>query len=144
MDDDRSSLSLMFYNTGFVMDEISSVFTVRDSRKQGVGPENFRTGFEIFHTVCTYNMKKARPNERSGVDVASELPLCDAATAAMARRPARCYRVIKNKPYPKSRYCRGVPGASQKTLGCRSRRADGHREPNRTEPNRAWNPKTER
>ena len=23
--------------------------------------------------------------------------------------PARCYRVIKNKPYPKSRYCRGVP-----------------------------------
>ena len=24
--------------------------------------------------------------------------------------PARCYRVIKNKPYPKSRYCRGVPG----------------------------------
>ena len=29
--------------------------------------------------------------------------------AAMARRPAKCYRVIKNKPYPKSRYCRGVP-----------------------------------
>ena len=27
----------------------------------------------------------------------------------MARRPAKCYRVIKNKPYPKSRYCRGVP-----------------------------------
>ncbi|KAL0358348.1 UNVERIFIED_CONTAM: 60S ribosomal protein L10 [Sesamum angustifolium] len=24
-------------------------------------------------------------------------------------RPARCYRQIKNKPYPKSRYCRGVP-----------------------------------
>ncbi len=23
--------------------------------------------------------------------------------------PARCYRQIKNKPYPKSRYCRGVP-----------------------------------
>jgi large subunit ribosomal protein L10e len=22
--------------------------------------------------------------------------------------PARCYRQIKNKPYPKSRYCRGV------------------------------------
>merc|ERR1711861_11039 len=30
-------------------------------------------------------------------------------TSTMARRPARCYRVIKNKPYPKSRYCRGVP-----------------------------------
>lgn len=23
--------------------------------------------------------------------------------------PWRCCRVIKNKPYPKSRYCRGVP-----------------------------------
>jgi len=30
-------------------------------------------------------------------------------SVAMARRPAKCYRVIKNKPYPKSRYCRGVP-----------------------------------
>ncbi|CAI5495151.1 unnamed protein product [Closterium sp. Naga37s-1] len=30
---------------------------------------------------------------------------------AMGRRPARCYRQIKNKPYPKSRYCRGVPDA---------------------------------
>merc|ERR1711973_196658 len=27
----------------------------------------------------------------------------------MARRPARCYRYCKNKPYPKSRFCRGVP-----------------------------------
>nr|P45633.1 RecName: Full=Large ribosomal subunit protein uL16; AltName: Full=60S ribosomal protein L10; AltName: Full=QM protein homolog [Zea mays]AAA17419.1 QM protein [Zea mays] len=27
----------------------------------------------------------------------------------MGRRPARCYRQIKNKPCPKSRYCRGVP-----------------------------------
>lgn len=26
----------------------------------------------------------------------------------MARRPARCYRYCKNKPYPKSRYNRGV------------------------------------
>jgi len=32
----------------------------------------------------------------------------------MARRPAKCYRVIKNKPYPKSRYCRGVPGACRR------------------------------
>ncbi|KAK4415032.1 60S ribosomal protein L10 [Sesamum alatum] len=32
-----------------------------------------------------------------------------AADFAMGRRPARCYRQIKNKPYPKSRYCRGVP-----------------------------------
>merc|ERR1711970_1136227 len=30
-------------------------------------------------------------------------------TVTMGRRPTRCYRQIKNKPYPKSRYCRGVP-----------------------------------
>jgi large subunit ribosomal protein L10e len=29
----------------------------------------------------------------------------------MARRPARCYRFCKNKPFPKSRYNRGVPDA---------------------------------
>ena len=29
----------------------------------------------------------------------------------MGRRPARCYRFCKNKPYIKSRYCRGVPDA---------------------------------
>jgi len=27
----------------------------------------------------------------------------------MGRRPARCYRYCKNRPYIKSRYCRGVP-----------------------------------
>ncbi len=27
----------------------------------------------------------------------------------MGRRPARCYRQSKGKPYPKSRFCRGVP-----------------------------------
>nr|XP_011464903.1 PREDICTED: 60S ribosomal protein L10-like isoform X2 [Fragaria vesca subsp. vesca] len=27
----------------------------------------------------------------------------------MGRRPARCYRQIKNKPYPKSGFCREVP-----------------------------------
>ncbi|XP_075707172.1 large ribosomal subunit protein uL16-like [Rhinoderma darwinii] len=27
----------------------------------------------------------------------------------MGRRPDRCYRYCKNKPYPKSRFCRGVP-----------------------------------
>jgi hypothetical protein len=30
-------------------------------------------------------------------------------TDTMARRPARCYRYCKNKPYPKSRFNRGVP-----------------------------------
>ncbi|OAG31127.1 large subunit ribosomal protein L1e [Nematocida displodere] len=29
----------------------------------------------------------------------------------MGRRPGRCYRYIKNKPYPKSRFCRGVPNS---------------------------------
>merc|ERR1711974_221842 len=28
---------------------------------------------------------------------------------AMGRRPARCYRYCKNKPFIKSRFCRGVP-----------------------------------
>merc|ERR1711963_882133 len=28
---------------------------------------------------------------------------------SMGRRPARCYRYCKNKPYIKPRYCRGVP-----------------------------------
>ncbi|XP_060039196.1 large ribosomal subunit protein uL16 isoform X2 [Erinaceus europaeus] len=32
-------------------------------------------------------------------------------SVAMGRRPARCYRYCKNKPYPKSRFCRGVPDA---------------------------------
>merc|ERR1712100_110412 len=32
-------------------------------------------------------------------------------TFKMGRRPARCYRYCKNKPYIKSRYCRGVPDA---------------------------------
>ncbi|KAF7671482.1 60S ribosomal protein L10 [Astathelohania contejeani] len=27
----------------------------------------------------------------------------------MGRRPGRCYRYVTGKPYPKSRYCRGVP-----------------------------------
>eukprot|EP00992_Anisonema_acinus_P008423 TRINITY_DN4511_c0_g1_i1.p1 TRINITY_DN4511_c0_g1~~TRINITY_DN4511_c0_g1_i1.p1 ORF type:complete len:238 (-),score=77.59 TRINITY_DN4511_c0_g1_i1:63-722(-) len=27
----------------------------------------------------------------------------------MGRRPAKCYRYCKNKPYPKSKFCRGVP-----------------------------------
>lgn len=29
----------------------------------------------------------------------------------MGRRPARCYRVSNGKPFPKSRYNRGVPDA---------------------------------
>ncbi|CAO2608252.1 60S ribosomal protein L10 [Lemmus lemmus] len=29
----------------------------------------------------------------------------------MGRRPARCYQYCKNKPYPKTCFCRGVPDA---------------------------------
>merc|ERR1712188_341612 len=29
--------------------------------------------------------------------------------SAMGRRPSKCYRYCKNKPYIKSRFCRGVP-----------------------------------
>ncbi|OBS83041.1 hypothetical protein A6R68_22960 [Neotoma lepida] len=34
----------------------------------------------------------------------------------MGRRPARCYRYCENKPYPKSRFCRGVPDAKIRIL----------------------------
>lgn len=42
----------------------------------------------------------------------------------MGRRPARCYRFCKNKPYPKSRFCRGVPDAKIRTYDLGTRKAD--------------------
>eukprot|EP00906_Rhabdomonas_costata_P024080 RCo034660 len=43
----------------------------------------------------------------------------------MGRRPARCYRYVKNKPYIKGRFCRGVPDpkirifdVGSKKMGC--------------------------
>ena len=44
----------------------------------------------------------------------------------MGRRPARCYRYCKNKPYPKSRFCRGVPDAKIRIfdLGRKKARVD--------------------
>merc|ERR1712168_1527099 len=46
--------------------------------------------------------------------------------ATMGRRPARCYRYCKNKPYPKSRFCRGVPDAKIRIydLGRKKARVD--------------------
>ena len=35
----------------------------------------------------------------------------------MGRRPFKCYRYQKNKPYPKSRFNRGVPGKPQHLSG---------------------------
>jgi len=41
----------------------------------------------------------------------------------MGRRPARCYRYCKNKPYIKSRYCRGVPDAKIKIFDLGKKKA---------------------
>lgn len=42
----------------------------------------------------------------------------------MGRRPARCYRYIKNKPYPKSRFCRGVPDPKIRIYDLGKKKAD--------------------
>jgi len=42
----------------------------------------------------------------------------------MGRRPARCYRYCKNKPYPKSRYCRGVPDSKLAIYDVGKKRSD--------------------
>jgi len=42
----------------------------------------------------------------------------------MGRRPARCYRYIKNKPYIKSRFCRGVPDPKIRIYDVGKKRAD--------------------
>src|SRR3989338_10293280 len=42
----------------------------------------------------------------------------------MGRRPSKCYRFCKNKPYPKSRFCRGVPDAKIRTYDLGTRAAD--------------------
>ena len=39
----------------------------------------------------------------------------------MGRRPARCYRFCKNKPYPKSRFNRGVPDPKIQIYDCGSK-----------------------
>jgi len=42
----------------------------------------------------------------------------------MARRPARCYRYCKNKPFPKSRYNRGVPDSKIRIYDLGRKRAN--------------------
>mmetsp|Transcript_24469 Transcript_24469/g.53457 ORF Transcript_24469/g.53457 Transcript_24469/m.53457 type:complete len:230 (-) Transcript_24469:108-797(-) len=42
----------------------------------------------------------------------------------MGRRPARCYRQSKGKPYPKSRFCRGVPDPKIRIYDVGMKRAD--------------------
>jgi large subunit ribosomal protein L10e len=41
----------------------------------------------------------------------------------MGRRPHRCYRVTKGKPYPKSRYNRGVPDSKIRSFDIGHKRA---------------------
>ena len=41
----------------------------------------------------------------------------------MGRRPARCFRYQKNKPYPKSRFNRGVPDAKLRIYDVGHKRA---------------------
>mmetsp|Transcript_39608 Transcript_39608/g.28614 ORF Transcript_39608/g.28614 Transcript_39608/m.28614 type:complete len:213 (-) Transcript_39608:53-691(-) len=41
----------------------------------------------------------------------------------MGRRPARCSRFQKNKPYIKSRFCRGVPEAKIRIFDCGAKKA---------------------
>ncbi|RVD91847.1 60S ribosomal L10 [Tubulinosema ratisbonensis] len=42
----------------------------------------------------------------------------------MGRRPASCYRYIKNKPYLKSRFCRGVPDSKLAIYDLGKKKAD--------------------
>mmetsp|Transcript_14916 Transcript_14916/g.37213 ORF Transcript_14916/g.37213 Transcript_14916/m.37213 type:complete len:230 (-) Transcript_14916:233-922(-) len=42
----------------------------------------------------------------------------------MGRRPFRCYRQSKGKPYPKSRFCRGVPDPKIRIYDAGMKRAD--------------------
>lgn len=42
----------------------------------------------------------------------------------MGRRPARCYRYIKNKPFPKSRFNRGVPDPKIRIYDAGMKKAD--------------------
>lgn len=37
--------------------------------------------------------------------------------------PFKCYRQIKNKPYPKSRFCRGVPDPKIRIFDAGAKRA---------------------
>ena len=44
----------------------------------------------------------------------------------MGRRPAKCYRYQKDKPYPKSRYCRGVPDSKIRIYESGAKKARHH------------------
>ena len=64
---------------------------------------------------------RRRASPRAGFARLVGLPLTAAPSfaqvVAMGRRPFKCYRYQKNKPYPKSRFNRGVPGAPPAAAG---------------------------
>jgi hypothetical protein len=49
---------------------------------------------------------------------------CSQTKGNMGRRPFRCYRQSKGKPYPKSRFCRGVPDPKIRIYDVGMKRAD--------------------
>merc|ERR1712167_92480 len=49
--------------------------------------------------------------------------------SAMGRRPSKCYRYQKNKPYIKSRYCRGVPDPKIRIYDLGRKKADCDQSP---------------
>ncbi|KAI7959069.1 hypothetical protein MJO28_002860, partial [Puccinia striiformis f. sp. tritici] len=49
---------------------------------------------------------RARPDSDQ---VSEPAPITEVLSFKMGRRPAKCYRYCKNKPYPKSRYVRSCP-----------------------------------
>ena len=42
----------------------------------------------------------------------------------MGRRPGRCFRYQKTKPYIKSRYCRGVPDPKLRIYDCGKKKSN--------------------
>merc|ERR1712169_25199 len=52
------------------------------------------------------------------------VPASASKTTKMGRRPARCYRYCKNKPYPKSRFNRGVPDPKLRIFDLGRKKAD--------------------
>lgn len=47
----------------------------------------------------------------------------------MGRRPARCYRYCKNKPYPKSRYNKSCPDPKIRIYDCGNKKAEAEEFP---------------
>jgi hypothetical protein len=65
--------------------------------------------------------RAAEAQDGAGLTLALGLPLV---AGKMGRRPARCYRQSKGKPYPKSRFCRGVPDPKIRIYDAGMKRAD--------------------